>query len=224
MNHRFTAWKKSRKYGDIYGGRERLRLSDNIFARTHSLKRPSVNDELPILIEDNPSREFFFPISALEAKMALQDLPVEGYEGITHIWLRRFKKKDYQNQELPLAEFVCGSGVRAIILYPWRRDLIQNFGPKKPSKKTISEYQRFCSADLQHVGGTWLLKWQLAPLRKFCLHILYHEVGHHIDWYIHHWSKANSKKTEEAANQYAFQRAPTAKHVFDQLQKNRREK
>jgi len=33
---------------------------------------------------------------------------------------------------------------------------------------------------------------------------LFHEIGHHLDWYARHWSKANSSILEEAADQYAF--------------------
>ena len=58
-----TAWKKSRKFGDVKGGRMRPKLADNIFARAHSIQRPSEGEELPIFITDNPSRDYFFPIS-----------------------------------------------------------------------------------------------------------------------------------------------------------------
>jgi uncharacterized FlgJ-related protein len=34
---------------------------------------------------------------------------------------------------------------------------------------------------------------------------LAHEIGHHVDWYSRHWSKANRKQTEEVADQYAAQ-------------------
>ena len=125
MNH--TPWKKSRKFGDIYGGRKHLRLNDNIFSRAHSLKRPNPNDELPTLMEDNPSRDYFFPISVEETKEALLALPKNDYEGITHIWLRRFNKSEFQKGRLPLAEFICGNGVRVIVYYPKSLDNFFSF-------------------------------------------------------------------------------------------------
>lgn len=220
MDRKKTAWKKSRTFGDIYGGRTRRRLSDNIFARAHSLSRPGQNDDLPILIQENPSRECFFPLSANEVKKALKALPKEDYEGITHIWLRRIKKSEYQKGTSVLAEFVCGSGVRAIVLYPWRKDLIQVFGKTKPSQRAINEYHRFCPNELKKVNGQWVLKWTLSSLKQYNIHILYHEVGHHIDWYFRQWSKANHKQVEEFADHYAFQKEAIRNNIYNFLNKH----
>lgn len=74
-----TAWKKSRKFGDVKGGRRRIKIEDNIFNRAHNLKAPGSNQATPILMEDNPSREFFFPLNCQEALEALQALPSEDY-------------------------------------------------------------------------------------------------------------------------------------------------
>ncbi len=222
MNRKQTAWKKNRKLGDIYGGRERLRLRDNIFRRLHSLKAPKNKSLLPILIEENPSRDFFFPISVQEAEEAMKALPKHDYQGITHIWLRRVRKKDHTKHSKPLAEFICGSGVRVIILYPWPNDMIQNFGPKKPSNKVFNEYKKY-EAEPYKKDGHWVSKWELPNLRKFYINsLLYHEVGHHIDWYFRYWSKANRKQIEEFADQYAMQKATTATYVWNRLEKVRK--
>jgi len=220
MNRKLTAWKKSRNFGDIYGGRTRRRMEDNIFSRAHSLKRPVPDQELPVLIEESPSRGFFFPLEANEALTALKALPKRDYEGITHIWLKRVKAAEYDSGSLPLAEFICGSGVRALVLYPWPKNLCQNFGQRKPSKRTLSEYEPY--GDIRKVGKSWILKWQLSKLRKFYINVLlYHEVGHHIDKYYREWSKANSKQVEEFADQYAIKKTATATHVFNKLEKTR---
>lgn len=220
MNRKFTAWKKNRKFGDIYGGRERLRLSDNIFKRCHSLKRPGIHDDLPILIEDNPSRDFFFPLSVSEVEDALKALPKKDYCQITHIWLRRLKKTDYESGRIPLAEFICGNGVRVIVLYPVPRNMIMELGKKKPPARKIKELKRYCN-DVSLKNDRWCAKWKLSELRKYYIScLLYHEVGHHIDWYYRHWSKANSKQCEESADQYAIQKTVTATYVLNRLEKN----
>lgn len=212
-----TPWKKSKNFGDIYGGRKQLRLDDNIFRRAHSLQRPSTNQELPILLQDNPSRDFFFPISAEEAKHAIKALPKDDYQGITHIWLRRLNKVDFEKGDLPLAEFICGSGVRVIILYPFPINMLMQFGSKKPSVRKLKEVAKWCN-DLQYIKGNWVLKWQPDALRQYYIsHLLYHEVGHHIDWYNRHWSAANTKQLESFADQYAIQKTVTAVQVFDGL-------
>jgi hypothetical protein len=54
-------WRKSRTFGDIYGGRRWPKFADNIRLRLHSLPALSPGQAMPILIENNPSRDFCFP-------------------------------------------------------------------------------------------------------------------------------------------------------------------
>jgi hypothetical protein len=177
-------------------------MTDNIFARTHSLMRPTQDQLLPIQIQDNPSREFIFPVSAEQLAECLQSLPVKHREGITHIWLRRHPSRVRQ-ANAPLAEFVCGSGIRAIVMYPWRADGKFYVGRDKPQPQSIASFLRFGASLLQEYGK-WYVHFAEASLRRFYVeHLFCHEVGHHVDWYNRHWSKANQRKTEEAADQYA---------------------
>lgn len=213
-----TQWKKSRKFGDVYGGRNSPKFKDRIFQRAHSLNRPSEFDELPILIEDNPSRDFFFPISAEEAKMALQALPKKNYSQITHLWCRRIKSNEFESYDKPLAEFICGSGVRLITLYGWPKDMMIRWR-KKPSNRIMNDYGRF-GVEIQRKGEIWFAKPSLRQLRKFYVeYLLYHEVGHHVDWYYRHWSRANTKITEDYADQFALQLTTTAAKVINNLDK-----
>jgi hypothetical protein len=199
-----TAWKKSRKFGDIKGGRTSIRLTDRIFARTHSLQTPSADRELPIFIVDNPSRNFFFPIDVDDIRHELARLPHDDWCDITHIWLRRFKQTEYESDELPLAEFSCGSGVHLITLYPWPVTLEWNHGHQKPSLSRQRVLERY-DAELSLRDDTWISHWQQPKLKDFYIeYLLFHEIGHHVDWYSRHWSKANNKIMEEAADRYAF--------------------
>ncbi len=199
-----TAWKKSRRFGDVKGGRMRPKLADNIFARAHSFQRPSQGDSLPIYIIDNPSRDYFFPIGPDEIRRELAHLPRKDWSEITHIWFRRFKKTEYEANELPLAEFSCGSGVRLITLYPWPRSFEWIHGDKMPSA-TISRILGRYGANISFRSGEWVSRWTEPTLKNFYIeYLLFHEIGHHVDWYSRHWSKANRRKLEEAADQYAF--------------------
>lgn len=214
-----TPWKKNRKLGDIYGGRERLKFSDNVFKRAHSLERPGPDDVLPILIEDNPSRDFFFPLNGKETLEALSALPKRDFEGITHVWLRRLKKSDYIHGNQPYAWFSCGSGVRLITVFPWPNDMIVNYGVKRPPNRIINEVERY-GATVEKSGKRWFSRWNLEAVRRFYIQgILYHEVGHHIDWYNRHWSDANLKPVEEYADQYAIAKTATATHLYNKLEK-----
>ncbi len=199
-----TAWKKSRKFGDVKGGRMRPKLADNIFARAHSLQRPSPGDELPVFITDNPSRDYFFPVGPAEIQKELAQLPQKDWSNITHIWFRRFKKAEYEANELPLAEFSYGSGVQLITIYPWPRSFEWHHGPKKPAAPRCRILERY-GAELSDRGGEWISKWEESGLKDFYIeHLLFHEIGHHVDWYSRAWSKANRRSLEEAADQYAF--------------------
>jgi len=217
MNRKLTAWKKNRKFGDIFGGRKKPKLDDNIFKRCHGLSRPTQDDELPIVIEDNPSRDFFFPLTSAEVVQSLQALPKKDYCQITHIWLRRFKKTEYEAGKIPEAEFICGRGVRLIVLYPAPIDMVVLLGNKKPSRRRMKELGKWCS-DISVNNGLWSAKWNLTELRGYYINILlYHEVGHHVDKFYRDWSKANSKQVEEYADQYAMQKTATATYVLNRL-------
>ncbi len=59
----------------------------------------------------------------------------------------------------------------------------------------------------------------MSELRRYWIHILYHEVGHHVDWYGRHWSKANLREVEEFADQYAMSFTKTGAYVLNRLNK-----
>ena len=217
MQHRRTPWKKSRTHGDIYGGRNHRRFADNIFERAHSIPAPGVNDVLPIVIEDNPSRDFFFPLSAEEVLKALNSLPKRDRDGITHIWLRRGSQREFVNGEQPLATFICGSGVRIITLYAWPRDMMLRFGPKKPSNRSKNSVERY-GGTVKKMGGEWFGIFTVKTLRRFIIqNVLFHEVGHHVDRYYRRWSSGICKQVVEIADQYALEMTANAKRVIDRL-------
>lgn len=218
MDRKFTAWKKNRKFGDVYGGRKSPKIANNIFNRVHSLERSIKNRDLPILIEENPSRDFFFPLTGDEVVEALKALPKRDYEGITHIWMRRVKKNDYISGKRPLAWFMAGSGVRAIVLFPFPKDMRQLFGKKRPSNRIINELEKY-GAQIKKKGLNWYAVWSLENLRKYYIQgILYHEVGHHVDYYYRHWSGPNREKAEEYADQYSWAKTATATHIYNRLE------
>ncbi|WP_431113049.1 hypothetical protein [Variovorax paradoxus] len=202
-----TPWKKSRTYGDLYGGRARRRFADNIFARAHSLQRPADGQHLPVLLQDNPSRDYVFPVSVEEVAAALECLPAHHREGITHIWLRKRARREC-GPDASLAEFSCGSGVRVVVLYAWPADGALQLGRRKPPPGEIAHFLRYQGVLIQK-RGNWAIHFDTAALRRFYLeHLLCHEVGHHVDWYARQWSKANSKEVEAAADQYAYAWGP----------------
>jgi hypothetical protein len=206
ISRKETAWKKSRKFGDVKGGRTFPKITDRIFNRAHSLKKPSPNDELPIFIKDNPSKDFYFPVAQEEILDRLNLLPNEHREKITHIWLRKVKKEDYEKHETFQGMFICGSGVYLIVLSAFPKDLRMSFGEKKPSKRTLNLYSKW-TKDLRfdEKKGIWFLQWQSEEIRDYFLNsLLLHEVGHFVDFMFERiWSKANVNECEDFADNYA---------------------
>lgn len=137
-SRKHTAWRKNRKFSDVHGGRTYPKVPDRIFNRAHSLSPPGPHQTTPILIEDNPSRDYFFPMTGRESVEVLRALPKRDHAGVTHVWLRRPGGAD-RRKGIPLAEFICGGGVRVIVMYPWRRDLRICFGRGKPTGKASQE-------------------------------------------------------------------------------------
>jgi len=44
LNPKQTRWKKSRKFGDVFGGRRYPKIADKVFNRAHSLNKPHFTD------------------------------------------------------------------------------------------------------------------------------------------------------------------------------------
>jgi hypothetical protein len=215
LSRKQTAWRKSRTFGDLHGGRVCRHFADNLFARAHSLKCPAPDVERPIYLVDNPSRDFFFPVSVADVRATLEQLPPMCRNGLTHVWLRRVRKSDYEALTKPFASFIAGSGVRLIVLYAWPKDLLLPMGEKKPSQRKQRLYAPW-GPELIHRDKEWYFRWTQEGLRLFYLqHLLLHEVGHHVDLLFRRWSRADSKRAEEFADQYAIEWSHAATTVHD---------
>lgn len=199
-----TAWKKSRKFGDVKGGRNFPKITDNIFNRAHSLQRPSPHDETPIFMVDNPSKDFFFPITVEDIKQVLATLPPSHSESLTHIWLRKVSSKDYEKYSTQ-GMFICGSGVNLIVLFPFPRSLKMQFGKKKPPKKLLKWYAYY-TPELIEENGKWHLQWTAEKIKQYYLEgLLLHEIGHQIDsYYKRYWSKTYKNRAEQFADNFAY--------------------
>jgi hypothetical protein len=65
--------------------------------------------------------------------------------------------------------------------------------------------------------GWWYAEFDLDALRRYSVHVLYHEVGHHLDWYERRWSAANLKQAEDADDEYAVRFAREGQTVISRL-------
>ena len=212
MERKLTAWKKSRKLGDAAGGRRWPKFEDHIVRREHSLKPPAPGQAVPVLMEDNPSRDYFFPAAVEEVRDHLATFPDKDVKGLTHLWLRRISSKSYREAGRPLAEYVWGSGVCAIILYPWSTDRLLKFGRRRPSASIQRSFSRW-TTDIVLEDGIWCLRWSDEALRDFYLTaLLGHEVGHHRD--PKRRGGASGRRQEESAEQYALRWMPDGEELL----------
>ena len=205
QNRKETAWKKNRKFGDIHGGRMRLKCADGIFNRKHNLLPPTADQDRPVFMVEKTSRDFYFPVTVDEIKETLKKLPEAHTEDLTHIWLDKVKKSEYLRGETVQGEFIYGSKVYLIKLYAVSKDNKMLFGQKKPTTKQLSFYKQYCK-DLQHDKNGWYLQWTTESYKKYYLEkLLLNEIGHAVDFmYQRLWSKANSRQTDDFANNYAI--------------------
>ncbi len=166
QSRKHTAWKKNRKLGDVMGGRTFPKLADKVFNREHCLSAPVEMEETPIFLIDNPSRDFYFPISEQEIKSIFAMLPVDATAHITHIWLHKMKKQEYLDGLTNLASCITGSGVILIILYPFPFDNKMRLGKKKPLRKVLNEFKDYTTELHQDKDG-WFLQWTENQARKY---------------------------------------------------------
>lgn len=206
ISRKVTAWKKSRKFGDVKGGRTFPKIANRIFNRQHSLQKPNENDELPIFIKDNTSKDFYFPVNEAEILERLHQFPTEFRENITHIWLKKVDKEDYKNGDSFQGMFICGSGVNLIVLSAFPKNLKMMFGAKKPIKKELNLYSKWCE-DLRfdERENSWFLQWNEEKVRDYYLeYLLLHEIGHFVESaYEKFWSKSDQRKREDFADNFA---------------------
>jgi hypothetical protein len=215
-----TAWKKSRKFGDVKGGRRFPKVTDNIFARYHSIQPPTSHDKLPIFYRDNPSKHFYFPANEEEILNKLHHLPKEFFEGITHVWLRKVKEKDLESNNSVQGLFICGSGVKLIVLNAFPKNLRMSFGDKKPTKTKLKFYSKWCdNLIFDEKSKNWYLQWEKEKISDYFLnYLLLHEVGHFFDSFNQRfWSKANVKKQEDFANMFAVIWNSKTKEIIEDL-------
>jgi hypothetical protein len=203
QTRKHTAWKKNRKFGDVWGGRTFPKLADKIFNQQHNLTAPAIDETIPIYIVDNPSRDFYFPVTVDEIKSTLEKLPNDHTDHLTHIWLQKIKKTEYLDGNTFQGCFICGSNVYLIVLHPFPIDNKMRFGKNKPLQKTLNYYKNF-TTDLKENKEGWYLQWTEETIKRYFLEsLLLHEIGHSLDsFYKRYWSKTTKAKSENFADNY----------------------
>ena len=221
QTRKHTAWKKNRKFGDVMGGRKKSKLADNIFNRQHNLSAPLEGEEKPIFIVDNPSRDFYFPVTIEEVIETIKQLPKDQTDHLTHIWFQKIKKSDYLSGETFQGCFICGNGVYLIVLHPFPRDDKMRLGKCKPLNKTLNYYKDY-STNIGTDKDGWYLLWTEEQIKRYYLEsLLLHELGHSIDsFHKKYWSKATNRKKENWADNYVAVWADQIRETYEPKDSN----
>ncbi len=80
------------------------------------------------------------------------------------------------------------------------------FGAKKPLKKDLNLYSKWCQdLNFDEKEKIWYLQWQTQSIRSYYLNfLLVHEVGHFVESVSERfWSKSNGQKRENFADNFA---------------------
>ncbi|MGV8125450.1 MAG: hypothetical protein AB9903_19605 [Vulcanimicrobiota bacterium] len=133
---------------------------------------------------------YTFPCSVQEIKKVLQEIPLEHLNGIKRIRLSA------QKVTLADASYIDGT----INIYAVPRDL-KFLYTEKPPESILREYSRF-GARWDKLGDAWYCYWKLDHYKRYILeHVLFHELGHHIDDF---HSERRSFGKEKFAERYAL--------------------
>ena len=198
QSRKHTAWKKNRKFSLRHGGRQRLKLDDNIFKQEHSFLPPEQGEETPIFIVENTSRDFFHPLTVAEIQAVLQQLPEQDVENLTHIWLKNtpFDKAHQTN-------YIWGSRVELITLYAFPCNLQMRF-ERKPEQKDIRYHEKY-TKDWREDKNGWYLQFTSESIRQFYIEkLLLYSIGQMVNAIWQRYAKNTSrKKVDDFATQYA---------------------
>lgn len=146
---------------------------DEIFAPPHPFSAPEATDDIPFFIADNPSKGYYFPIDVDDIQDVLHSYPKEEVDFITHIWLRKHLQK--RPNSLLLAEFMTGSGVYLMTLYPLEKSNRHYFGEWEPIRRCFAIMKGLRIWVKTNTDGTpsSLLNWQEITIWKsFCRSVL----------------------------------------------------
>lgn len=169
--------RRNKNIGKTQGGRvkdgsasEKLSriFSRQIWAR---LSNEEVKDGY-IVIEENPSRDFFHPVTEGEIRKTLDRMPNKLTEHLRAVVMPRLTVADKRRGVEAKRRYSC------IILNPFPNSLRLFWSTIPPKKKAVQHYEPW-NARWEEDGDGWYQAWDLDDLKTYYLfHLLLHELGH----------------------------------------------
>jgi hypothetical protein len=169
--------RRNKNIGKTQGGRVKngsaAEKASRIFSR-HIWTRLSdeeVQDSY-IVIEDNPSRDFFHPVSEAEIRKTLDRMPNKLTKHLRAVVMPRMTSADKRRGVEARRRYSC------IILNPFPENLRLFWSTSPPKKAALQHYEPWDARWEEEETG-WFQVWELDDLKTYYLfHLLFHELGH----------------------------------------------
>ena len=169
--------RRNKNIGKTQGGRVKdgsaSEKSSRLFPR-HIWARLS-NEEIEegyIVIEDNPSRDYFHPVTEDEIRKTLDRMPNKLTEHLRAVVMPRMTVSDKRRGVEARRRYSC------IILNPFPCSLRVFWSATPPQKRAVQHYEPWNTRWEEHEEG-WFQAWDLDDLKTYYLfHLLLHELGH----------------------------------------------
>ena len=159
----YNAIRRSKKIGLTQGGRVKDGRPREKWSRAFAQSTwEKLSSQGPIwrIIRENPSRDYFHPVTGTEVKAVLRRLPGDLTAPIRAVVLRRLPEIDERLGIDARLEHRC------VILNSFPRDALMRFA-HRPSAAEIRHYQPWCSNEWRECEGEWTLSWDREELKRY---------------------------------------------------------
>jgi len=172
----FNPVRRNRKIGKTQGGRVRDGRSVEKRSRVVTQDIWTRLSEAPekgfIVLRENPSRDYFHPVTEDDIRSALSRLPKRVVRPLKAVLLSRLSARDAWRGVEARRRYQC------VVLYAFPRSMEMVWPGATFSDAAQRHYQPWGSAWSVRDGCT-ILTWTVEELRRYYLfHLLLHEIGH----------------------------------------------
>lgn len=154
-----------------------------------------------LYFEWKPAPGLIQPLTLQDVRSALGRAPEEFTKDLKGVFLCRGSRKQLQTHGIT---YGCYSGFyRSIFLFPFYESR-KIYYHRKPKPSISMEYERHGAVWNREERG-WNFEFSPESLRSFYTwDVLYHELGHHID-YMNGWDHKNDRQRERFAEWFAME-------------------
>jgi hypothetical protein len=172
----FNPVRRNRNIGKTQGGRVRdgkaVEKRSRLFTQDIWTRLSEAPHEGFIVLQENPSRDYFHPITETDIRSVLSRLPRRTVRPLKAVLLSRLSARDARRGVEGRRRYQC------VVLYAFPRSMEMAWSDGTFSDRAQRHYNIWCSTWCRRNDST-ILTWTLEELRRYYLfHLLLHEIGH----------------------------------------------